>query len=119
MPDSVSDQFKFELVKGILLKDSETIKDFYDNLSDQELAYRLREEMFQNFPNEVGVLLPQPLISRNFKKNEDVTTHSERTKFLRFYFTKRKLVDNNLKKEIPQDLGGVRLRSIPWGYQNR
>ena len=99
MPESVSDQFKFELVKGILLKDSKTIKDFYDNLSDRELAYRLQEEMFQNFPNEVRVLLPQPLISRNFKKDEDVTTHSERTKFLRFYFTKRKLVDTNLKRK--------------------
>ena len=115
--ESVASQYNFDLLKSVLLKDSKTIKDFYDSLPDQELARKLQEEMFEKFPNQIGILLPQPLITRNFKKNEDVTTKPDKTKFLRFCFTKRKLVDNALQQEVEQDLLCTRLRSVPWGYK--
>ena len=92
-----SKNLDFNIFTAILLQNSDQIKLFYDALDDKALGARLKEEHARRVEaaggdeKRVGMILPDPLIKRNWKKNQPIQNDNTRTKNLRLTFAKRRI----------------------------
>ena len=116
LDEKIKDHLKnFDVLTAILMQNSDKLLNFYDALEDKDLGARLKAEHERRAQiTRVGIILPDPLIRRNWKNNEPLRNDPTRTKNLRLTFSKRRMCSRPECLQYPP----VMMTSHPWGFSH-